>query len=78
MNTKPKFLQRDKRVMEWEWESRTELSVVTAYGWAFDPDPDHNAASHMHIYSTAKEAKEELKDIRPCSCLRCTSKGKAA
>jgi hypothetical protein len=78
MNTKPKWLRNDKRVMEWEWETKNELCVVTSYGYAFEPNNDHNMALHSHIYSTAKEARAELKDIKPCPCLRCKSLGKLA
>jgi hypothetical protein len=76
MNTKPKWL-KNKKVMEWEREP-DGISVVTAYGWAFEPDEDHNSALHGHIYENSKEARAELKYIRPCPCLRCTSQGKLA
>lgn len=77
MNTKPKWLQNDKRILNWEREPGG-ICVATGYGYAFDPDPDYACASHVHIYVTAKEARAELKDIRPCSCLRCTSQGRLA
>ena len=67
----------DKRLLEWEREP-DGICVVTAYGYAFWPDPDHTAAMHVHIYENAKVARAELKNIRPCTCLRCTSKGKLA
>lgn len=72
---KPKWLANDKRILKWEREP-DGVFVVTAYGFAFEPDVDLNAASHVHIYSTAKEARQELKYIKPCPCLRCTSRGK--
>ena len=52
--------------------------VTTAYGWAFDPDPDHNSAGHVAGFDTVKDAIRALRWARPCSCLRCTSKGKEA
>jgi hypothetical protein len=66
-----------KHIKEWSREP-DGICVVTAYGYAFEPNPDHNCAGHIHIYPTAKEARAELKWIRPCSCLRCTSQGKLA
>ena len=77
MNTKPKWLANDKRILEWEREP-DGICVVTGYGFAFEPDDDHNAACHIHIYANSKEAHAEIKDIRPCKCLRCTSLGKDA
>ena len=77
MNTKPKWLQKDRRVLEWEREP-DGICVVTGYGFAFDPDPDHNSANHISIFSNSREARATLKYIRPCSCLRCTSHGKEA
>ncbi|MET0710198.1 MAG: hypothetical protein ABWY82_25650 [Tardiphaga sp.] len=75
-NRKPNWL-KNKKVLEWEREP-DGICVVTAYGWAFDPDQDHTQAGHVHIYPTAKQARDELKEIRPCICLRCTSHGKLA
>lgn len=49
MHTKPKWLEKDKRILEWEQEP-DGICVVTAYGYAFEPDPDHNAACHFHIF----------------------------
>lgn len=77
MNTKPKWLAKDKRIMEWEREP-DGISVVTSYGFAFEPDEDSNNALHCHIYENSKEARAELKYIKPCPCLRCTSQGKLA
>jgi hypothetical protein len=77
MNTKPKWLAKNKKILEWEREP-DGICVVTGYGWAFDPDPDHNNAGHVHIYANSKEAREEIKWIKPCTCLRCTSQGKSA
>jgi hypothetical protein len=77
MNTKPKWLQSNKRVLEWEREP-DGICVVTAYGWAFEPSEDAGSAMHVHIYSNAKEARAVLKYIQPCTCLRCTSHGKLA
>lgn len=77
MNTKPKWLANNPRVLEWEREP-DGICVVTGYGWAFEPDDDHNCAGHIHIYANSREARAELKWIRPCGCLRCTSLGKAA
>ena len=68
---------KHKRIKEWTREP-DGICVVTAYGFAFEPDADHNSAGHIHIYATAKEAKAELKFIQPCACLRCTSKGTKA
>lgn len=70
-------IMKDRRIKEWERE-QDGICVVTAYGFAFDPDPDHTIAGHVHIYETAKEARAELKFIKPCKCLRCTSMGKSA
>lgn len=66
-----------KKVQSFEREPGG-YAVSTAYGFAFDPDPDHNSACHFHFYPTAAEARAEFRDIRPCACLRCTSKGKLA
>lgn len=77
MNTKPKWLQSNKKVREWEREPGG-ICVASSYGYAFFPDPDHHIAEHTHIYATAKEARADLKLLRPCSCLRCTSQGKLA
>ncbi len=77
MNTKPKWLQNNNRVREWEREP-DGICVVTNYGYAFLPDIDHNMAEHVHIYPTAAEARADLKEIAPCNCLRCTSLGKLA
>jgi len=52
------------------------LLITTAYGWAFDPDEDENSASHVKGFDTAKDARAELKWIKPCSCGRCTRAGK--
>ena len=76
MNTKPKWLAKDKRILEWEREP-DGICVVTGYGYAFEPDDDLNVAEHIHIFSNSREARIELKNIRPCKCLRCTSQGKA-
>jgi hypothetical protein len=77
MNTKPKSLANDKRILEWEREP-DGICVVTGYGYAFEPDADHNSACHVHIYPTAQEARAEIKWIKPCTCLRCKSQGKKA
>lgn len=77
MNTKPKWLEKDRRIIEWEREP-DGISVVAHYGFAFEPDPDHTVAEHVGIFPTTKEARASLKRIRPCTCLRCTSRGKAA
>lgn len=74
---KPNWLKNDKRVKDWDREP-DGICVVTEYGFAFDPDPDHRSAGHIHIYSSAREARSELKLIQPCTCLRCTSKGRLA
>jgi len=76
-NTKPKWLQNDKRLLEWEREP-DGICVVTAYGYAFDPAEDAASAGHVHIFENSKIARAELKTIRPCPCLRCTSQGKLA
>jgi hypothetical protein len=75
MNTKPKWLERDKRVMEWEREP-DGICVVTSYGFAFEPDEDHNCAEHIHIFENSKIARAELKWIRPCKCERCLTEGR--
>jgi hypothetical protein len=74
---KPKWLENDKRVREWQREA-DGICVVTEYGYAFDPSEDHNSAGHIHIYENSKVARSELKYIQPCNCLRCTSMGKDA
>lgn len=77
MNTKPKWLAKDKRIMEWEREP-DGICVVTAYGFAFDPSEDAGSACHIHIFENSRVARSELKYIKPCPCLRCTSHGKEA
>ncbi len=73
---KPKWLQKNRKVLEWEREP-DGICVVTAYGWAFEPSEDQNSAGHIHIFENSRVAKAELKWIRPCPCLRCTSNGQA-
>lgn len=50
--------------------------VTTAYGWAFEPSANHNDACHVKGFDKASEARAELKWVKTCSCLRCTSHGK--
>ncbi len=66
------------RVLHWDDERSygNGYIITTAYGWAFEPSEDHNVAEHVKGFDTAREAKAELKWLRPCKCLRCTSKGK--
>jgi hypothetical protein len=67
------------RVLELEYERPDQhWWMVSAYGWAFEPDPDHNAASHNRSFATKREALAFRKWIEPCTCLRCTSKGTKA
>lgn len=68
------------KVLHWDDERSygNGYIVTTAYGWAFEPDPDHNAAEHVRGFDTAREARARLKWVKPCGCLRCTSKGRAA
>ena len=68
---------KDKRVLQ-AWREPDGLCVVTAYGWAFEPDGDHNSAGHFHIYDNQREAKAALKGGGPCHCLRCRSQGREA
>lgn len=68
---------KDKRILE-AWREPDGLCVVTAYGYAFEPDSDHNSAGHFHIFDSQKEAKRRLAQGGPCACLRCTSQGKDA
>lgn len=68
------------KVMHWDNECSYGNGhiITTAYGFAFEPDADHNNACHVRGFDTAKEARAELKWVKPCGCLRCTSKGKLA
>lgn len=70
----------DKRILDWSDERSmgNPIMVTLAYGWAFDPSEDHNSASHVRGFDNAKEVKRELRWVKPCHCLRCTSKGKEA
>lgn len=68
--SKPASL-KNRKVMAWEREL-DGIYVETAYGFAFDPFEDEASACHVHIYPNAREARSELKQIRPCSCGRCT------
>ena len=65
------------KVLHWDDERSfgNGYIVTSAYGWAFDADDDHNSASHVKGFDTAKEARASLKWLQPCACLRCTSKG---
>jgi hypothetical protein len=72
MNTKPKWLAKNKKVLEWEREP-DGICVVTEYGWAFEPG-EHDAG-HIHIFENSKEARARLKTIRPCACPRCVLRG---
>jgi hypothetical protein len=67
------------KVLHWDDERRygNGYMVTTDYGWAFEPDEDHNSACHIRGFDTAKEARAYLKWVRPCNCLRCTSRGEA-
>jgi len=66
------------KILHWDDERRygNGFMITTAYGWAFDPDEDENSASHVKGFDTAKDARAELKWIKPCSCGRCTRAGK--
>ena len=69
----------DARVLELEYERPDDhWWMVSAYGWAFDPDDDHNSALHNKSFATKREALAARKWIEPCKCLRCTSQGKEA
>jgi hypothetical protein len=65
------------KVMHWDDERSfgNGFMVTTSYGWAFDPDPDHNAACHVRGFDTARDARAELKWVQRCSCLRCATRG---
>ena len=73
METKMKH----KKVLDWSDERRqgNGIMVTTAYGWAFEPDNDHNSACHVHGFDNAKEARARLRWAQPCKCLRCTTLG---
>lgn len=62
------------KILHWDDERRygNGFMITTAYGWAFEPDADENAASHVKGFDKAAEARAELKWIKPCSCGRCT------
>ena len=68
------------KVLDWSNEKAfgNGHMITTAYGWAFDADPDHNNASHVSSFDNVKDALHRLRFLEPCSCMRCTSKGKAA
>jgi len=69
---------KHKKVLHWDDERPygNGYIVTTGYGWAFEPHEDHNNACHVRGFDTAREARADLKWVEPCSCLRCTSKGK--
>jgi len=69
---------RHPKVLHWDDERSYGhgFLVTTAYGFAFDPDPDSNNALHVRGFDTAREARKALKWVAPCPCLRCTSRGK--
>jgi len=64
------------------WDDERDLGhghiITTAYGWAFWPHADERVAEHVRSFATVREAKARLRELRPCACLRCTSKGKKA
>ena len=64
---------KHKKVLHWDDERSygNGFMVTTAYGWAFDPDPDECAASHVRGFDTAKDARAALKWVKPCECGRC-------
>ena len=69
-----------KKVLHWDDERSfgNGYIVTTAYGYAFEPDDDHNSACHVRGFDKASEARAALKWVRECKCLRCTSHGKEA
>lgn len=68
------------KVLDWSDERSCgdPIMVTIAYGWAYDPDPDFRSASHVRGFDNAKEFLKAAKDIAPCNCLRCSSKGQKA
>lgn len=68
-------MMKDKRILE-SWREPDGLCIVTAYGWAFEPDDDAGSAGHFHIFDNQREALQRLRQGGPCKCLRCTSHGK--
>jgi hypothetical protein len=67
---------KHKKILHWDDERSygNGFMITTAYGWAFDPDPDENVASHVRGFDTAKDARSKLKWIKQCHCARCTRK----
>lgn len=68
---------RDKRIKSCDKEP-DGWCIVTEYGWAFEASDDLGTASHVRIFETKKEARPYLTMIEPCTCLRCTSRGREA
>lgn len=68
---------KHRKVLHWDDERNygNGYIITTAYGWAFEPSDDHNAACHVHGFDTAKDARTALKWVKPCKCLRCTTRG---
>lgn len=67
------------RVLELEYEPPDEhWWMVSAYGWAFEASDDASSALHNSSFPTKREALASRKWLKPCKCLRCTSKGKLA
>jgi len=65
---------KHRKILHWDDERQygNGFMITTAKGWAFYPDPDENIAEHFKGFDTAKEARAELKYIKPCTCKRCT------
>lgn len=47
--------------------------VTLAHGWAFDPDDDESAASHVKSFPTIRAANSGAAKALPCTCGRCRS-----
>lgn len=71
---------KHKRLLHWDNEVAFGNGhiLTTSYGYAWEPDDDHNSACHVRGFDTVREARAELKWIKPCRCLRCTTQGHEA
>ena len=53
----------------WFWDDErsigNSLIVTLKYGWCFEPE------THVMGFDTVKDAKEAVRDAKPCRCEEC-------
>lgn len=67
-----RMLANDKRVLDMAFDEPGRVIITTAYGYAFEPNPDERVAEHVRGFDLWEQARNVVRQqARPCECQRC-------